>query len=105
MLIGGIVHRDNQVLLLPRYPLVATAILMDHQPRPGRTIPALAMDAPRLGLGQKFSLLQPALHPSVAAPAAILAVPSVKMLRPSPHVPLPILSGHPQYFIHGRFLV
>jgi hypothetical protein len=33
VLIGGIVHRNNQIPFLIRYPFMRAAILMNHHPR------------------------------------------------------------------------
>ena len=35
VLIGGIIHGDDQIPVLPRYPQVRAAVLMQHHPRPG----------------------------------------------------------------------
>lgn len=102
MLTGGVVHGDDQVPALPRHPFMAATILMDHQLRPGRLCSALAMCSPCLTFRCQPSVLEPALHPGVAAAAAIPAIPGVEVLGAPPFVPLPIGLGHPQHLVHRR---
>ena len=59
--VGRVVHRDDQVPVLTRDPFVRAAVLVDHQPRPGRALTAFAVRSPGLALRNQPGFLQAAL--------------------------------------------
>ena len=102
VLVGGVVHGHDQVPPLGLDPVMVAAVLMHQHARPRRALPPLAVLAASLRLRHRARPLQMVLHPAVAAPPAIAAVPGVEV----PHVPAlvtrPVAVHHPHHLVHRR---
>ncbi len=84
MLVGRVIHRDDQIPQCLHYPPVAAAVLVHHHPGKGRAFATLPVGpAPGTALDQPLGL-KLLLDPAIAASALVLApVPAVKVA----HVP------------------
>lgn len=51
--VGGVIHRDHQVPLDPRYPLMKARTLVQHHARPNGPLPTLAVQSRSSGVGTK----------------------------------------------------
>ena len=102
VLAGRVIHRVDQVPLLPSDPFVGAAILVDHHPRQGGSFPPLSMGAALLALEHQLRFLKTPFDPGVAARTARSPIPVVEVFDVPSRVPASILRRQRQHFIDRR---
>ena len=102
VLVGGIVHRHNQVPLPSAHPLMRRAILVQHHAGQRRPLPTLPVLASTRRPRYQPRLLQPVLDPAIAAGTPIPAIPRVEVLDVPALVPAVVQLPQTQHLIHRR---
>ncbi len=63
----SIIHGDDQIPLLPKYPLVGATVLVDHHARQRRPFPSFPVGTALLGFRNQPCFLKTLFDPGVAA--------------------------------------
>jgi hypothetical protein len=79
--IGRIIHGDNEIPHLPRNPLVAGAILVEHHPRQRLALTFTAMLSALFGLYDHASVMELIFHAGIAQLETMLRQLFVKMFN------------------------
>src|SRR6056297_1380288 len=101
MLTGSIIHCHNKLPHFARYPLMGTAVLMQHHAIDRSTLPALAMFALFGRLGNQAFCLQLVFNPCITALTAFSLIPRVEVLHVPSLITVFILLGKCKNLIHG----
>ena len=105
MLIGRVVHGEDEIPLLSGDPLVGASVLMEHQAGPGSSLPSLPVDAAPGRFFDQPGLLEAGLEPRIAAGPPKALVPGVEMLRGPSVMAGPIPFGQCQDLVHRRLVM
>ena len=100
MLIGGVVHRHNQVPVPSRHPQVRRTILMQHHARQRAALPVLSVFAFGRCPLHHAGCLQLVFHPGIAARTAIPPVPGMEMPGVPALVAATVGLHQPHHLIH-----